>query len=148
MYLYLDVTSMKDRPTMQQLSEVMRIEHIEIATVWYELGLELMDSNKILKVIETDHRNDVNTCCRIMFDKWLEKTSDASWSQLVAALDTINMKAAADAVRKLFKSGSEYTQYVHSNYVTNCIYVVKLMHELCINVYQYPMQNGLAVKKN
>jgi len=91
---------------MQQLSEVMRIEHIEIATKWYELGLQLVDSDKVLKVIEADHHNDVNTCCRIMFDKWLEKTSDASWSQLVAALDTINMKAAADAVSKLFKSGN------------------------------------------
>jgi len=116
---------MEDRPTMQQLSEVMRIEHIEIATTWYELGLELVDSNKILKVIETNHPNDANTCCRLMFDKWLEKTSDASWNQLVAALDAINMKAAADAVRKLFKSGSEYTQYVHSSFIVKCIYVVK-----------------------
>jgi len=115
---------MEDRPTMKQLQDVMRIEHIEIATKWYELGLELVDSNKILKVIETDH-NDVNTRCRVMFEKWLELTSDASWSQLIAALDTINMKAAADAVRKLFKSGSESTHsicmYTVAMYVANCI---------------------------
>ena len=91
---------------MQQLSEVMRIEHIEIATKWYELGLELVDSNKILRVIEADHPNNVNRCCRVMFEKWLEKTPNASWTQLVSALDSIKMNAAADAVRKLFMPGN------------------------------------------
>ena len=104
MYTYL-ILDIEDSPTIQQLVNVMRIEHIEIATKWYELGLELVDSNKALKVIETNHRNDVNTCCRLMFEKWLEVKSDASWSQLVTALDNIEMKAAADTVRKLFKSG-------------------------------------------
>ena len=97
----------EDCPTIRQLVDVMRIEHIEIATKWYELGLELVDSNKALKVIEVNHHNDVNTCCRVMFEKWLEKTPNASWSQLVTALDNIEMKAAADAVRKLFKSGTQ-----------------------------------------
>ena len=91
---------------MQQLSEVMRIEHIEIATKWYELGLELLDNNNILRVIEADHPNDVNRCCHIMFEKWLEKTPNASWSQLVTALDSIKMNVAANAVRKLFKPGN------------------------------------------
>ena len=95
----------EDRPTMQQLSEVMRIEHIEVATKWYELGLELVDSNKILKVIKADHRSDVNTCCHVMFEKWLEKTPDASWSQLITALNNIEMKTAADVVCKQFNSG-------------------------------------------
>ena len=82
----------------------MRTKHIGIAPKWYELGLELVDSSK-LNEIESDHRNDVNTCCRVMFEKWLEKTPNATWSQLVTALDNIEMKTAADAVRKLFKSG-------------------------------------------
>ena len=103
--LYLNISHIEDRPNIQQLVEVMRIEHIEITTKWYDLGLELVDSNKALKVIEVNHRNDVNTCCRVMFEKWLEKTPNASWSQLVAALDNIKMNTAADAVRKLFKSG-------------------------------------------
>ena len=91
------------------------IEHIDIATKWYEIGLELVDSNKALKAIEADHPHNTNTCCRVMFEKWLEVKSDASWSQLVSALDNIKMKAAADVVRKLFKSGinicEEYTYY-------------------------------------
>ena len=57
--LYLDITDIEDRPTVQQLHEVMRIEHIEIATKWYELGLELVDGFKLLKEIEAD--NPCNT---------------------------------------------------------------------------------------
>ena len=83
----------------------MRIEDIDIITRWRDLGLELVDSNKILRVIETNHPSDVDTCCRLMFEKWLDNTPNASWSQLVTALDTIEMATAADAVRKLFKSG-------------------------------------------
>ena len=96
---------MEDRPTMHQLNEVMRIEHIEITTKWYDLGLELVDSNKTLKVIEADHPSDVNTCCRVMFEKWLERTPNASWKQLVTALNNIEMKTAADIISKLFRSG-------------------------------------------
>ena len=103
--LYLDISHIEDRPTIQQLVEVMRFEHIEITTKWYELGLELVDSNKVLKVIEADNPRSTNTCCRVMFEKWLEKTPNASWSQVVTALDNIKMNTAADAVRKLFKSG-------------------------------------------
>ena len=84
----------------------MRIKNIDITTRWRDLGLELVDSNKILKVIEADHPSDVNTCCRLMFEKWLERTPDASWSQLVTALNNIEMNTAADAVNKLFKSGN------------------------------------------
>ena len=89
---------------MQQLSEVIRNEDIAIATRWYELGLELVDSNRILKDIKADH-HDVNTCCRVMFDKWLEKTPDANWEGLITALNNIEMKTAAVAVSKLFKAG-------------------------------------------
>ena len=84
----------------------MRSEDIDIITRWRDLGLELVDSNKILKVIETNHPSDVDTCCRLMFEKWLEKTPDANWNQLVTALNNIEMATAADAVRKLFKSGN------------------------------------------
>ena len=84
----------------------MRTEDIDIITRWRDLGLELVDSNKILKVIETNHPSDIDTCCRLMFEKWLEKTPDANWNQLVTALNNIEMATAADAVRKLFKSGN------------------------------------------
>ena len=78
-----------------------------MTTRWRDLGLELVDSNKTLKVIGADHPSDVDTCCRLMFEKWLEAKSDASWSQLVTALRNIEMNTAADAISKLFKSGTQ-----------------------------------------
>lgn len=90
---------------MQQLSTVMRIEDSAIATKWHELGLELVDSNRILKDIKTDHPSDVNACCISMFEKWLERTPDANWEKLITALNEIGMKTAAVAVSKQFKAG-------------------------------------------
>ena len=104
----------EERPTMKLLLEVMRIKDID-TTRWRDLGLELVDSNKALKVIEANHPSDVDSCCRVMFEKWLEMMPDASWNQLVAALNNIGMKTAADAVSKLLKSDS-------STYIIICIY--------------------------
>ena len=102
---------------MKQLLEVMRIKDIDITTRWHDLGLELVNSNNILKVIEVNYPSDVNTCCLLMFQRWLERTPDASWSQLVTALNNIEMNTAADAVNKLFKSGNLSTYvatYIHT----------------------------------
>ena len=105
-YVILDVTR-KDRPTMEQLMKIMRIGHIDITTKWHELGIVLVDSYRVIKQIEVDHRNDVSTCCRKMFEKWLDMKSDASWSELVTALNNIEMKTAADIISEQFKSGTE-----------------------------------------
>ena len=85
---------------MKQLLEVMRTEHITIK--WYELGVELLDNDVARKEIEANHPNNVDTCCRKMFEKWLEVKPDASWSQLVIALNKIRLYNAGDAVSKLY----------------------------------------------
>ena len=85
--------------------KIMRVGHIDIATKWHELGPVLVDSYSVIREIEANHHNDVSTCCRVMFEKWLEKTPDASWSLLVTALNDIEMKTAADFITKQFKSG-------------------------------------------
>ena len=87
--------------------KIMR--HIDIATKWYELGLALLVNNSVMQEIEANHRNDVSTCCRVMFQKWLDIKPGASWDELVTALNDIEMKAAADFISKQFKSGSEHT---------------------------------------
>ena len=91
---------------MKQLQEVMRIDGVDIVTQWRYLGLELVDSNKILKVIEADYCKDTSACCRVMFEKWLQMKPDANWNELVSALKNMKMNTAADAISKLFKSGN------------------------------------------
>ena len=95
----------EDRPTLRQLNEIMRIKDIEIASKWCDLGLELAVSDSKLKLIELDRSSEINTRFRLMFREWLDTTPDASWQQLVTALNNIKMKTAADAVSKLCKSG-------------------------------------------
>ena len=94
-----------DRPNMKQLLEVMRIKDVNVTTRWRDLGLELVDSYNTLKVIETNHHNDVDTCCRVMFEKWLDTRPTANWNQLITALINIGMNTAADAIRKQLQSG-------------------------------------------
>ena len=96
---------------MKQLVEVMRIKDIGIATRWRDLGLELVDRYKVLKVIEANHPSDVDSCCCVMFEKWLDMTPNASWSQLVTALNNIEMNTAADAVSKLYILKSDSGNY-------------------------------------
>jgi len=90
---------------MKQLQNVMRTKDIDITTQWWNLGLELLDSDSYLKEIEADHHN-VNACCRAMLEKWLEVKWDANWNHLVTALKNIEMNTSANAISKLFKSGN------------------------------------------
>ena len=110
---------------MQQLTKVMRIGHIDIATKWHELGPVLIDSYSVIRRIEADHRNDVTTCCRVMFEKWLERTPDANWDQLVAALNEIDMKTAADVISRQLTSGSERTVATINSCIPMYMYVVE-----------------------
>ena len=102
----LYIVDAEERPTMKQLQNVIRAKDIDVTTQWRDLGLELLDSHKVLKEIEANYRNDVNACCRVMFEKWLEVKSDASWNHLVTALKNIKMNTSANAISKLFKSGN------------------------------------------
>ena len=99
-----DTCCVGDRPSIRQLVEVMRMEDVNISTWWIDLGLELNVSNNDLQVIKVNNCDDVNTCCRIMFEKWLRMTPNASWNQLIIALEAIEMNTAANAISKLFKS--------------------------------------------
>ena len=100
-----DTCCVGDRPSIKQLVKVMRMEDIGISTHWRDLGLELVDNNEILQVIEANNPGDVNIRCRVMFEKWLEMKPNASWNQLIIALKAIKMNTAAYAISKLFKSG-------------------------------------------
>ena len=72
--------------TLPKLQDVMRSNDIGITTRWRDLGLCLLYSNSVLDEIEANHRNDVNTCCCVMFKTCLEREANASWIQLVSAL--------------------------------------------------------------
>ena len=88
---------------MNQLLDVMR--DTPIATCWYELGVKLLPNINRLEVIKANHKGDVNTCCREMFRTWLDMKPDASWGQLVTALNKIELGTAAHVISTKYMSG-------------------------------------------
>ena len=79
------------------MNDVIRHE-AGVATGWYDLGVELLDSKTaVLDMIQSDHQSSHDRCSQ-MFKTWLKMKPDASWSQLVTALNNIGLKTAADNV--------------------------------------------------
>ena len=76
-----------------------------VATKWYELGLELLERKyqAELDIIEVDTRNDVSTCCRKMFRKWLNTDELASWDKVIKALRAFQLNNIASDVEKLLQ---------------------------------------------
>ena len=87
-YIILD-----DRPELKEIMRVMKSEGI--ITEWYNIGLELLDSDcGTLNVIKEDNPSKIESCCREMFNKWLQRNSDASWRHLTEALANVGLITA------------------------------------------------------
>jgi len=86
----------KVRPNLKDLIQ------LEVATDWYNLGLQLdLEENK-LNIIEQDNRQDSKTCQRKMFSRWLSSNKNASYQNLVKALIAINKMDIAEKVSQQF----------------------------------------------
>ena len=86
--------------TLKKLNKIITHES-GVATRWYKLGVELLDSNTaVLDVIKTSHQHDDNRCSE-MFKTWLELKPDANWSLLVIAFKNIGLNTAADNIHQL-----------------------------------------------
>ena len=112
-YAKYHVITVKSRPELKQLKHVMRCDKTGLMTKWYDLGLELLDSNtSILDAIRNGHQNDADNCCTEMFKKWLACKEDASWDELVTSLDKIKMNTAASDVLKMINN-SKLCIFIH-----------------------------------
>ena len=67
-----------------------------MAARWHDLGAQLLtdDTVGVLDVIKVDYPNDASACCNKMLVKWLELQPNATWSQLMTALENIGMESA------------------------------------------------------
>lgn len=61
----------------------------EYAHKWRYLGALLHFDQAELDIIFTDFRNDSEECCRNLLSRWLQKNRDASWDQLLSAIDDL-----------------------------------------------------------
>ena len=93
-------------PTLKQISNNLKPDTSGLAARWYDLGKQLLTDDTVgaLDVIKADHANGVSACCNKMFVKWLELQPNATWSQLMTALENIGMESAKqNIVQSLIK---------------------------------------------
>ena len=80
------------------------IPHIP-ADKWEDLGIELLDAETGAAELSRIKANNPETHqrCRAMFEKWLLGL-DATWNELIAALQNIELMFLADKIEKTFSS--------------------------------------------
>ena len=97
-----------DYPTLKEILDLLKPEASGIAVKWYDLGIKLLDAKSgpgVLELIRADYPNDNNKCCKRMFLKWLSMKPDATWSQLVTALEKMGMSTVAADLNKQLRRG-------------------------------------------
>lgn len=68
----------------------------QYATDWKEIGTLLGLRNGELKIIEYEHSISVHDCWRIVLAKWLKDIPNASWGQLISAIESLAKYSPAD----------------------------------------------------
>ena len=82
-----------------------------VNTKWHDLGVVLLEPKyeNELNTIEVDTRNDVATCCRKMFSKWLNTDELASWDKLIKAVRIVQLNNVANDIEQLLLQGEYVT---------------------------------------
>ena len=102
MFIYID----KEYPDLKQLVNVLKPTTSGVATRWYDIGIQLLDSDVgVLDVIKQNNPQDTEACCRDMLKEWLRRQPNASWDQLVLALGNVDMNVVADQVKTVLHQG-------------------------------------------
>ena len=110
-----------DRPSKKDFSA-----HIvpSVAYKWKALGNALLPHDLVereeLCIIEANNPGNVVECCEERFDRWLKTDKDASWRQLIKALQQpgVELNYLADDIRDQlqkrggFKNGLTATLYI------------------------------------
>ena len=76
----------------------------KFAFKWKDIGIQLLNTqhHSALNNIEADHKGNTEECCKRMIAKWLETEQNASWSQLIKALNkkSVSLNALANKIKK------------------------------------------------
>ena len=81
-----------------------------VAIKWKALGEVLLHRDIVetgyLEIIEKNNPNNVEECCNQMFIKWLQTDKDASWKQLITALQSsVQLYTLAEQIKKKLQKG-------------------------------------------
>ena len=74
------------RPTLREVYRYVVPQH---AHKWKQLGAQLCFNQAELDIIFSNFHNDSEECCRNLMSRWLNKNSEATWYQLLTAIDNL-----------------------------------------------------------
>ena len=95
-----------DRPILRDL-----YDHVvpSVADKWRDLGVKLLHptliEQRILEVIAADHPHSIESCCKNMFEKWLNTQEDASWQQVLAGLKSMELNYLVEQIENKLMTG-------------------------------------------
>ena len=101
MNMLLFIAGSCNRPLLKDL-----YDHVvpSVADKWKDIGVHLLHptliNKRVLEVIAADHPHSVEECCKTMFDKWLDNQKDASWSQLIKAINNVGLNSLASQLQE------------------------------------------------
>ena len=90
------------KPTKQKI-----LDHVVpyVSPQWYELGVKLLKESQEshLDVIQSNHTGDNRKCCMAMFWYWLSTNTEATWQQLIYALQSpaVELPVVAADLKKM-----------------------------------------------
>ena len=85
-------------PTNPELKDLM---HLHVSD-WYRLGMELNLMSDDLDIIEDDFRGDTRKQTCKMFKLWLRTQPNASYEQLIEALNKVGCEKVANSLCKKY----------------------------------------------
>ena len=86
-----------------------------IAPKWCDLSIQLLRDTRHVEQIKSNSSGNVEKCAAMMFELWLQKKSDASWNELIAALRNIELLAVAHMIKSMLYKGMYLLMHI-------CIY--------------------------
>ena len=94
-----------------------------VADKWRDIGVQLLDptiNDRVLDVIAADHSRSVERC-KCVFEEWLNTKKDASWNQLIEAINTIGLNSLSSQLEKGLEGNV-------------CIYISYIIYVCTINL--------------
>ena len=111
------MSGFSSRPLLRDL-----YDHVvpSIADKWRDIGEHLLPhtlvDNRVLEVIAANHPHSVEECCKRVFEKWLCSQDDASWNQLIEAINAIGLNHIASKLEKHLKGKVYIYIDMHTTY--------------------------------
>ena len=60
-----------------------------VCPMWKDIGRQLKLKISVLNEIEANYPQNVRDCCTIMFEKWLDQDTEASWCRVLDACRSV-----------------------------------------------------------